>query len=165
MPQQSNEAEVTMFEGMRRLVSGVSVITAQDQNGRRFAMTATSVTSVSGEPPSLLVCINRQARIHTAITTSETFAVNVLGAEHQNISTICALPETAAGRFAEGAWQHSGEFNVPYLEDAQAVFFCRKVQSHVYGTHTIFVANVEQTYVAKDRAKVLAYMNGGYVNV
>lgn len=159
---QSTEAAVTMFEGMRRLVSGVCVVTAVDEQGERYAMTATSVTSVSGEPPSLLVCVNQQARLHAAVSHTDFFCINVLAPQHEQVSINCASPEMASSRFTEGAWMNHSDSGVPYLSDAQSVFFCRKSQSMVYGTHTIFVGEVEQTLVAPGEPRALAYINGAY---
>ncbi|TVZ39165.1 flavin reductase (NADH) [Alteromonadaceae bacterium 2753L.S.0a.02] len=165
MSQSEQETEVSMFEGMRRLVSGVCIVTARDARGERYAMTATSVTSVSGEPPSLLVCVNEKARIHQAISETDYFCISVLAPKHKQISVNCATPESAASRFEHGHWAKHEVSGVYYLSDAQAVFFCRKAQAIGYGTHSIFIGNVEATHVAEGESTVLAYMNGGYITL
>src|SRR5690606_24041106 len=79
-----------MRDGMRRLPSGVCVVSAQTANSGRFAMTASSVTSVSDQPASLLVCVNRNARIAPVLNLGQKFAINILGQDHQDISVLCA---------------------------------------------------------------------------
>jgi flavin reductase (DIM6/NTAB) family NADH-FMN oxidoreductase RutF len=63
--------------GMRRLAAGVSIITTE-HHGERYGMAATAVTSVSAEPPTLLVCIGRSGSSHEPIRESGRFCVNVL---------------------------------------------------------------------------------------
>ncbi|WP_075187402.1 flavin reductase family protein [Teredinibacter haidensis] len=152
----------SMLDGMRRLVSGVCVITANNGDGERSAMTASSVTSVSAEPPSLLVCVNRQARLDQAMIESGAFCVNVLGPKHEQISTICATPEKGCTRFELGDWALDEETGLSFLADAQAVFFCRKQATHAYGTHNIFIGDVLRTRVTEGEVKSLAYLNGSY---
>ena len=52
---------------MRHLAASVSIISAKDSGGKPYAMTASSVTSLSMEPPSILVCVNKSAGIHKAL--------------------------------------------------------------------------------------------------
>lgn len=156
--------EASMFDGMRRLLSGVSVVTAGNPHGDRFAMTATSITSVSAEPPSLLVCVNRSARIDHAIVESEYFCINILAPMHKQISINCSTPETSAdSRFEHGNWHRDENTGVYYLADAQATFFCRKQATHGYGTHNIFIGDVIRTEVDPGNVQVLGYLNGGYI--
>lgn len=157
------EQPITMFEGMRRLASGVSVVTANDRRGERYAMTATSVSSLSGEPPSLLVCINRDARIDAAMDSTPFFCVNLLGPKHKQISINCSTPERGDSRFEHGFWINDEQTGVYYLGDAQAVFFCEKQQQHSYGTHHIYIGNVLRTQVAPGTPEILAYLNGQYL--
>lgn len=156
--------EVSMFDGMRRLLSGVSVVTASNLRGERFAMTATSITSVSAEPPSLLVCVNRSARIDHAIKESAYFCINILAPMHKQISINCSTPEASVdSRFDHGNWHLDEATGVYYLADAQATFFCRRQATHHYGTHNIFIGDVIRTEVDPGNVTVLGYLNGGYV--
>jgi hypothetical protein len=70
---------------MRRAVSGVSIVTTSGDFGR-YGLTVSSMTSVSAEPPILLVCVNRNSIAHDAIAHNHRFAVNVLSARQQNLA-------------------------------------------------------------------------------
>ena len=163
VPDQSSSP--TMFDGMRRLISGVSVITANNRKGDRLAMTATSVTSVSAEPPSLLACVNKDARLGQGMEATEYFCVNLLAPKHKQISVNCSTPENGTSRYEHGHWKCDEETGIFYLADSQAVFFCLKKAVYTYGTHDIFVGDVMRTQVAEGEPTVLAYLNGQYVDL
>lgn len=155
------EKSHAMREGMRRLASGVSVISCLDQEGQPYAMTATSVTSVSDAPASLLVCVNRSARAHDAITASGHFAVNVLSRDQDGISNLCAGGEEGKKRFELGHWQ--GFEQLPFLSDCLAVFKCQVDHSMDYGTHRIFIGLINQVLVGDpEHGDPLIYLNGQY---
>ena len=146
--------------GMRRLAASVCVITAHDSNGQRHAMTATAVTSVSDSPASLLICVNRQTTLHTILAAGDSFAVNVLGADQADISVQCASNEAGEARFAHGDW--ATHHNLPYLQNAQAVFFCDSANNMIHGTHLIAVGNIREVLVSKEPLNPLLYANGQY---
>jgi flavin reductase (DIM6/NTAB) family NADH-FMN oxidoreductase RutF len=146
--------------GMRRLAASVCVITARDSNGQRQAMTATAVTSVSDNPASLLVCVNRQTTLHTILAAGSSFAVNVLGADQADISVQCASHESGEARFNGVDW--ADHHHLPYLRSAQAVFFCNGASQLIHGTHLIVVGNVHDVLVSKEPLNPLLYANGQY---
>ena len=143
---------------MRRFTSTVTVITT-GQNGQRHGMTATAVSSVSMEPPSLLVCVNRGGRLFELLESCERFCVNVLHSEHVSVSRTFAEPHSA-DRFAHGNWQAS-ERGIPYLGDAQVAIFCAKSLMVPYGSHIVIFGNVEDIRLRDDIAPLL-YQNGAY---
>ena len=73
----AEELRASFKLAMRRFPAAVSVITAADQT-RRHGMTATAVTSLSLDPPSLIVCINRSTLLHDVMLLGRHFCVNVL---------------------------------------------------------------------------------------
>ncbi len=156
----SDELALQMRLGMRRLASGVSVITARDDRDR-FAMTASSVTSVSDAPPSLLVCIHNETRIGKAIGKTGVFCVNVLSRRQQEISINCAIPEVETSRFDCGDWTMDPASGLSFLEGAQSVFFCEVAKTVSYGTHNIFVGNIKKV-VLHGEVDPLVYYDGGY---
>lgn len=87
---------------MRSLCSVVSIISA-GYKGKQFGMTATAVTSVSMTPPSLLVCINKSARIHDPLLGCRRFCVNVLHAQHRDLTSTFSN-KAIDNRFASGQW-------------------------------------------------------------
>lgn len=157
----SDELALQMRLGMRRLASGVSVITARDEEENRFAMTASSVTSLSDAPPSLLVCIHNETRIGGAIAKSGMLGVNILSQKQREISVTCAIPEVEASRFDCGKWQVDPLTGLSFLEDAQAAFFCEIAKIVPYGTHNIFVGNIKKVILHGD-VDPLVYYDGAY---
>jgi len=143
---------------MRRFTSTVTVIST-GLDGQRHGMTATAVTSVSLDPPSLLTCVNRRGRLYDMMESCRRFCVNVLHAEHFAVSRIFAEPNCAE-RFAHGDWQDN-EYGIPYLRDAQVAIFCSKTLAVPYGTHTVFFGNIEDIKIREDISPLL-YQNGGY---
>jgi len=159
---QSPDLSAQMKEGMRRLASGVSVVSAAHE-GIRYAMTASSVTSVSDSPASLLVCVNKQARFSKPMHSGQYFGVSLLSAAQQDISNTCAMPNDEEVRFATGNWIQDDRTGLYYLQDAQAAFVCKKVQHIEHGTHDIFIGNIEQIHINSDDINPLIYLNGGYL--
>ena len=148
--------------GMRQFASGVCVINTTAPDGQRAAMTASSVTSVSNDPPSLLVCVNTAARLDTLLKQSDYFCVNVLSEEQQVASEVCANPEKSDQRFDLAEWQPIAESGLDYLSNSLSVFVCRKQQIIPYGTHSIVLADIEQVMVSETQKSALVYINGGY---
>ena len=73
--------------GMRNLTHAVNIITAAHA-GHRYGMTATAVCSASAEPPTVLVCLNRNSATHGSVARSKAFCVNVLRAEDSDLSNL-----------------------------------------------------------------------------
>ncbi len=143
---------------MRRLASTVTVITTA-LDGRRYGMAATSVTSVTAHPPALLVCINQSASIHGPTIANGRFCINLLGVDHDDMVGPFSGQAAGEDRFAYGTWDaHSG--GLPYLLDAQANLFCVLTKRVSYGSHSIFVGEVEQVRLCGD-TEPLIYQDGG----
>lgn len=142
---------------MRALASTVSIVSTRHER-RRFGMTATAVTSVSTEPPSLLICINRSASLHGPLLDSRLFCVNILHAWQSALAQ--AFGAKDVDRFAHGAWL-ADERDTPYLGDAQANIFCDVDDVHAYGSHTIVVGKVYHVGVRKP-VHPLVYQDGRY---
>lgn len=151
----------SMKAGMRRLAAGVSVISAVDQQGARYAMTASSVTSVSDDPPSLLVCINQNARICPVLTKGQTFGINLLGQSHADVSIVCSTGDQGDKRFDVGHWATTA-LGTPIIADAEAVFECCVDEVYAYGTHHIVVAKITSVIISSGDADPLIYCDGGY---
>lgn len=148
--------------GMRRLASGVCVLSTRLENNQRFAMTVSSVTSVSDSPASLLVCINQQVsqQGHLATKGSQ-FAVNVLSVNHQDVSNICAGRDPARNRFDVGNWEDE-DSGLPVLSDAQAVFICQTDQVMTYGTHKVVIGVIQRVILSGADVSPLLYVDGSY---
>jgi flavin reductase (DIM6/NTAB) family NADH-FMN oxidoreductase RutF len=159
MPLVAEELRASFKLAMRRFPAAVSVITSADQS-RRHGMTATAVTSLSLDPPSLIVCINRATLLHDIMQVGRHFCVNVLRRDQIELSSAFSGAIAPEARFALGTWHVSAE-GVSYLADAQANIFCRKVAAVPYGTHTIFIGEAAAAHV-HDPIEPLIYHDAQY---
>ena len=151
-----------MRQGMRRLASGIVIVSANDAAGKPYAMTASSITSISDKPPSLLVCVNHSARMNAAMAATDYFSVNILDESHQAVSTICADPSRIDSRFTVGKWIKDQESDLHILEDAVATFICAKKNSIDHGTHTIYIGDICSARVSNTKKRALIYLDGAY---
>jgi flavin reductase (DIM6/NTAB) family NADH-FMN oxidoreductase RutF len=131
---------------MRHLASGVSVITT-GQGERRTGLTATSVSSLSMEPPSLVVCINRTSATLQAIRENRGFGVNFLAAGHRDVA------ERFSGRGnVSGAARYQGNewitlvTGAPLLSDALAAIDCTIDTIVEWNTHAVVIGRVEAVH-------------------
>jgi len=146
---------------MRNLAGGVSVISA-GRGDARCGLTATSVTSLSLEPPSLLVCIRRSSTTLAAIAAHRAFGVNVLSADHRDLAE-CFAGQTGlsgAARFRDGDWL-SLATGAPLLADALAAIDCTLERFIEWGTHAIVIGRVRAVR-PRSGAGPLVYWRGKY---
>jgi flavin reductase (DIM6/NTAB) family NADH-FMN oxidoreductase RutF len=155
----SDELRETFKLALRRFPAAVSVITSADQN-RRHGMTATAVTSLSLDPPSLIVCINQSTLLHDIMLLARRFCVNVLRRDQAALSSAFSGAIAAEERFRLGDWMMSAD-GVTYLADAQINIFCKKAAAVPYGTHTIFIGEAESVNV-RDPIEPLIYQDATY---
>lgn len=148
--------------GMRSLAGAVSVITSAHA-GHRYGMTATAVCSVSAEPPTVLVCVNKNATTHDAIDKSGVYCVNLLRAEDSELSNTFSGAQKGESRFRGGAWTRLVTGS-PVLIDSLASFDCRVVRRLAHGSHTIFLGQVAQILFGK-KGKPLLYADGQYAKL
>ncbi|RWB71543.1 MAG: alpha/beta fold hydrolase [Mesorhizobium sp.] len=139
-------------------LTGVTIVTTIDDAGDPRGFTANSFTSVSLEPPLVLVCIAKRALGHQAFSTSRGFAVNILAEDQKAASGIFA--SKAADKFASVAWQ-PGQTGNPLIGGSVAVFDCDLEQLVDAGDHSILIGRVHDfTY---NGAQPLGYCRGAYV--
>ncbi|HEY1606849.1 MAG TPA: flavin reductase family protein [Allosphingosinicella sp.] len=145
-------------QAMRRVASTVNVITIC-VGGVPMGITATAMSSISVDPPSLLVCINRTASMHGSMEDVSHFRVNVLHRDQEGMARMFADRRHQALRFSEG-WTVDCE-RPPRLVDAQASLLCRRIDHHRFGTHSIFIGQVEEV-VLRGEVAPLVYLDGSY---
>jgi flavin reductase (DIM6/NTAB) family NADH-FMN oxidoreductase RutF len=128
-------------EAMSRWASGVTVVTTQ-VDGQRVGITASSLASVSADPPQILICVARKLFTHTAIERSGLFAVNILGTDQLAWGMRFAgmVPELN-DRFA-GIDLFQAVTGSPILPGVAAWLDCRLRHAYDGGDHTIFVGEV-----------------------
>ncbi len=152
-------SEQDFKNALKLWASGVTVVTSKSESFGLKGMTATSFSSVSLDPPQILVCINKTADTGDAVLEGKTFAVNILKADQQEISNQFAGGASQEERFANVAW-HEGETGSPVIDDALASLECTVVDQVQAGTHWVIIGEVQA--VSCHDGEPLMYYNSGY---
>jgi flavin reductase (DIM6/NTAB) family NADH-FMN oxidoreductase RutF len=117
--------------------SGVVVVTAVD--GARYGVTASAVSSLSMDPPMLLVCLNNKLATTEVIGRTRRFAINILGSDHADVAMQFAKRHVDKFR---GVDTVEGLYDLPLLRDALAQIECETEATVAAATHTIFIGRV-----------------------
>jgi len=136
---------------MRRVAATVTVVTTAGPGGR-LGLTVSAMSSVSADPPSLVVGIHSGSPVAAAIARNSCFAVNLLDASQYEISEIFARrrPEMRRDHLKSSAWSHLTT-GAPALGAAASIFDCHLVTSHTFGTHHLFIGLVVGVAYAERR--------------
>ncbi|MBN8746025.1 MAG: pyrimidine utilization flavin reductase protein F [Variovorax sp.] len=144
---------------MARLGAAVNIITTDGPAGRA-GFTASAVCSVTDDPPTLLICLNRSASVYPAFQANGALCVNVLGAGQQQLSNLFGGKTPMDERFAAAQW-HASRSGVPVLAEAAATFECRVAGRTAVGTHDVLFCEVEVVRVGS-AAHGLVYFDRRY---
>ena len=145
---------------MGALASGVAVVTTIDNDGRPRGLTTTAVTSVSLDPPLLLVCVGRQSRTLPALQRAGRFTVNLLESRFSAVALHFA--SRLEDKFADVAWR-PGANDCPVLhEHALAWAECHTESEVDAGDHVVFVGRVHDGDLAGIGLSPLTYFRGRY---
>ena len=127
---------------MSLAVTGVNIVTTDGRSGR-YGLTVSAVSSVSAEPPMVLVCVNRNSVACGAIESNGSFAVNVLAASQQSLAETFSGSDAHGGpyAFSESDWT-SAVTGSPVLKRGVATFDCKTEDCIFAGTHRIFIGHV-----------------------
>ncbi|AZV78423.1 flavin reductase [Parasedimentitalea marina] len=139
-------------------MTGVTVVTAHDNDGAPLGFTANSFTSVSLDPPMVLVCLASTSRNYDALVTADGFAVNILTENQIEISNTFARP--VEDRFATVKW-HNGPQGSPILDGVSSWFDCSMHKTVDAGDHVILIGQVEA--FDANSTPGLGYARGAYV--
>lgn len=149
---------------MRQWASGIGVATAEHK-GVCHGMTVSSFTSVSMDPPLVLVSMQKDTRTHDLVLQSGAFGVTLLAADQQELS------DRFAGRMMDDDARFDGletftlETGSPFLKGGLAVFDCRLIESYDARTTTVMFGEVVTARISErleDGLKPLLYHNQGY---
>ncbi|MGH7629655.1 MAG: flavin reductase family protein [Gemmatimonadales bacterium] len=143
-----------------RFATGVTVLTVTAPDHRPHGMTASSLASVSLEPPLVLVCVDHAARLHRLITGAHTFLVNVLANDQEELSRRFADPHD--DRF-DGVGYRTSTNGLVLLDGALAHIECRRQALYEAGDHTIVLGRVVGGDAREGRP--LMYFRGGYAGL
>lgn len=154
-----NTIDVKSFrDGLGCYPTGVTVVTTRDATGEARGFTANSFTSVSLDPPLVLVCLAKTAHSHTVFSEAPSFAIHVLSEAQKEVSSLFA--SKASDKFERCQWT-AGLGGVPLIQGSLAVFECTAHQYVDAGDHTILIGRVVN--LEHNAGRPLGYCRGAYV--
>ena len=142
-------------------LTGVSIVTARRADGSAVGITVNSFTSVSLDPPLVLICVDRRSSAYDVFAVGSAFAVHLLHHGQTYVSTRFATPR--ADKFA-GLTLRSGVVGAPILPEFMTLFECTTVTAQDSGDHGVFVGRVERVEI-RDSDAPLAFYRGAYVKM
>ncbi len=140
--------------------SGVTVVTSRSEDGALRGITVSAFSSLSLEPPLVLICIDKRASLHDHLNEGDHFAVNILAQDQELVSRRFASKDP--DRF-EGLGYREGDTGAPLINGALTSLECCVTHSYPGGDHTIVIGEVLATHVSEGHP--LAYFRGGYVRL
>lgn len=147
---------------MAKMGAAVNIITTDGTAGKA-GFAATAVCSVTDSPATLLVCLNRTASVFDAVMGNKVLCVNVLTAEHENLSSLFGGKTAVEERFAAANW-HTGATGAPVLEDAMVAFDCVITVMQDVGTHRVLFCSVK-AITENEADKALVYYKRAYHHI
>jgi len=157
---QAQVSPAQLREAMGHFATGVTVVTSVGADGEPVGTTANAVTSLSLEPPLVLVCFELSSATLAAIRGHGAFAVNVLGYRQRHLSANFARRGLAAAW--EGVTHHRGLTGSPRLTDVIAVIECTVEHAFPGGDHEIVIGRVRHVETTGDAATPLLFWRGHY---
>ena len=140
--------------------TGVTVTTVFGADGMPHGITISSFTSVSLDPPLVLICIDHRSHMLNHLKLDDCFGINILSAHQQELSSKFA--KKWSDRFKDVAW-YPGETGVPLLFDVSASFECRAVEFVPVGDHEVVIGRV--LHMHSSDLGPLAYVNSSFANL
>ena len=150
---------------MGHFVTGVTVVTTLDGD-RPQGITVNALSSVSLDPPLVMVALDRRRFITPMVHRERRFAVNVLGEGQHDLSECFAGAAVTPGRseFCGAAWA-PGETGLPLLEGAIATLECAVVDTYSAGDHDLFIARVDAWGNPDQHPRPLLYYRRHYLRI
>lgn len=142
---------------MGHFATGVTIITTVSKDGALFGLTANAFTSVSLDPPLLLISVDKKAESWPYFEESKVFTVNILSDEQEALSRKFAV---SGGDKFQGVAYRMGANGVPILDGALAYLECKLYATYDGGDHTLFLGEIEQADTRE--VKPLLFYRGGY---
>ena len=142
---------------MGHFATGVTIITTLTKAGQIQGLTANAFTSVSLEPPLLLISVDKKAESYPAFEESRVFTVNILADDQEALSRRFAV---SGGNKFEGIAYRIGANGAPILDGALAYIECTLYAAYDGGDHSIYLGEVQQAEITE--GKPLVFYRGGY---
>jgi flavin reductase (DIM6/NTAB) family NADH-FMN oxidoreductase RutF len=153
----------TFKQALASFASGVTVITVWDGEGRPYGMTANAFSSVSVDPLTVLICLNRNSRTYSDVCARGRFGVNILQRSAIEISTYCSRPGIDKHLLPEWINPPQADQQPPVLADALAYLDCSVETEMHAGTHAVILGQVGAVgLVEHGDVAPLLYFRGRY---
>ncbi|MDA1237731.1 MAG: CoA transferase [Proteobacteria bacterium] len=156
----ADQKKYALREAFSRFATGVTVVTTSQEDGTPRGFTANSFTSVSLDPPLLLVCIDKTAHSFSTFIESKHFAINILSESQKNVSGLFASKEVT--KFEKIGWKY-GVSGVPLLAGVIAHFVCETHRSVDAGDHVVLIGKVLDHKLFDGNP--LGYFSGNYFSI
>jgi flavin reductase (DIM6/NTAB) family NADH-FMN oxidoreductase RutF len=148
------------YRAVMRHQAGAVTIIASGTNGARAGLTATAFSSLSDDPPMVLVCVQRRSGTHAVIAAQRAFSVNILAREQQGLAETFSGKDGLKGdsRFAGASWSVL-KTGAPVLDGALASLDCELSDEHAFSTHSIFIGRVVEGRFRGEGEPLLYFRN------
>lgn len=153
MPIERNE----LRRVMGHFATGVTVITTLAKDGKLHGLTANAVSSLSLDPPLLIICVDKKAESYSCFEDSKVFTVNILADDQEDLSRRFAV---SGGEKFEGVAYRRGANGAPILQGALAHLECKLYAAYDGGDHTIYLGQIDEAETRE--GKPLLFFRGGY---
>jgi flavin reductase (DIM6/NTAB) family NADH-FMN oxidoreductase RutF len=161
VPQRQTPVDPSLYRRTcARFATGITVVTVVDEGGHPHGMTVNSFSSVSLDPPLVLVSIDLRNAILGHFLSSPYFAINILGEHQEHLSR--RFSSVSENRFHGIDWR-AGEFGVPLLDGVLAQLECSVARTFEAGDHTVLIGEVRTACYTE--GKPLLYFNSAYANL
>lgn len=151
------EDQIAFREGMSRMGAAVNLITSDGPAGKQ-GLIASAVCSVTDNPPTLLVCVNRGSFVHDKFLQNGVLCVNVLASKHQELCGVFSRYVEGVDRFAKGRWITKATGS-PVLEDSNVSLDCRIGSVLEQGTHSVLFCEVKAVHLSPAPEHGLVYFS------
>ncbi|HEX7949912.1 MAG TPA: flavin reductase family protein [Candidatus Limnocylindrales bacterium] len=150
---------------MGHFVTGVTVVSALD-GPRPFGITVNALSSVSLDPPLVMIALDRRRFLTPIVRTAGRYAVNILSEDQRALSDCFAGAPVQPGRdaFCGAAW-HPGASGLPLIDGAIATLECTVVQTFSAGDHDLFIGRVDTLANDQDHPMPLLYYRRRYLRI
>lgn len=151
---------------MGRFATGISVITTLEDDGSPAGITVSAMSSVSLDPPLVMVALARKRFITPLVAARGRYAVNILRHDQQALSDCFAHAPVRPGReeFCGASWR-PGPTGLPLIDGTLGALECSVVQTFSVGDHELFIAKVDSLRIAPDEEDPLLYFRRQYLRV
>tara|TARA_Y100001970_G_scaffold51284_1_gene64881 strand:- start:1505 stop:1996 length:492 start_codon:yes stop_codon:yes gene_type:complete len=146
---------------MSSFATGVTVVTTLDENEFIHGMTANSFTSVSLDPPTVLVCIGHSRNTITHVNNTNEFAINILSDKQKHIADYFAKEQAIGAKPLELNW--SIKYGSPFIEGSIAFIKAKVIQKYNHGDHAIVLGEVQG--IDTQEGNPLLYYQSNYLFV